>query len=122
MHFVSPRSETGRLAHHGERPVQLRTIAIYREMVIERGDSLNSQPLHHGKTGAVHEGEILVRESLTDSPSRLQVGGADRLDGGRVAAKPLPETFRGRPAESVTQQHPSLTEYVIARDKVLTGR
>ena len=103
------------------RPTDCHRSKLLAEMLVERGSAVDAQALHDREAGAVDDREALVGEVVPDAEGDLQVGEADRLDGGRAAANRRPELLGGRPSQAVCQEHPGLDEDMVARDQQLAG-
>lgn len=98
------------------------TEPVDEEMGI-KGEGLgDSQPLHQGKGGAVHEAERLVWERLGDVPRSLQL---DRLwdhDGDLRCSQGFPEGEGRRPAQVGIEKGPRFRDDEAGGDERCPSR
>jgi len=77
--------------------------AEYRELFVERGDAIDSQPLRYSKAGAIDNGKILSAPGKPNIPGNFQIGWPNSLDYGYAASQPFPKSLSDARPESVVK-------------------
>ena len=106
-------------ANHLERLLAITAVTEHCEIVVERGHSVNSEPLHHRKARPIHDREVLIAKALTNRPRDLEIRGAHRFDGRDTRLQSLPESLGSPFSETVPEENPGLDEHVVRRDPLL---
>jgi hypothetical protein len=86
-------------------------------MPIERRYAINAEPIHDGKAGTVHNGEVLISPFNPDLPGGFQVGRANRLNQRDAAAQAIPKPVGGLCSEPVVHQRPRFDEHMVSCDQ-----
>lgn len=121
MSTAESLSDLQRLADDLEASLEFSPIAEDGKVVVECGDTPDSQALHDCEAGSIHDGEILIGKRLPDHPGRFEIGDSNRLNSSYTRAQRLPEAFRRIPVQPVPQEQPGLDQNMVCRYERLPG-
>jgi hypothetical protein len=103
------------LSNDSERLTTPGAEAKNRKVIIQRGSTLNAQPVHHSETGAIDDGKVLVAPGKPNLPRSFKIGQTDRLNDRYAASQTFPEALSGIRPEAVVEQRPCFDQHVIGR-------
>jgi hypothetical protein len=90
--------------HNFKRLVAIATVSVNGEVMVKGGYPPEPEALHHSKAGAIDDREVLIWESLADSPSGFEIGSGNGFDDNHSTAQSFPKSLGDPTAQPVPEQ------------------